>query len=59
MENRPGIKTSEFWVMAITMMLGAVVELTGMKINVMEAAMTLGPPMAYIVSRGIAKMKTP
>ena len=56
MENRPGIKTSEFWVMAITMILGALVEITGMKMNVTEAAMTFGPPMAYVVSRGLAKM---
>ena len=54
--NRPGIRTSEFWVMAITMVLGAIVEITGMKLNVTEAAMTFGPPMAYVVSRGIAKI---
>ena len=57
--NGPGVRTSEFWVMAITMVLGALVEMTGMKLNVTEAAMTFGPPMAYIISRGIAKMRTP
>ncbi|KKL48877.1 hypothetical protein LCGC14_2321110 [marine sediment metagenome] len=56
MNNRPGVRTSEFWVMAIAMVLGGIVELTGMKMNVTEAAMTFGPAMAYVVSRGIAKM---
>ncbi len=56
MNNRPGVRTSEFWVMAITLSLGGLVEVLGLKLNVTEAAMTFGPAMAYIVSRGLAKM---
>lgn len=59
MNNRPGIKTSEFWVMAITMLLVLATEVFGIKLNITEAAMTFGPPVAYIVSRGMAKIKTP
>ncbi len=59
MNNRPGVRTSEFWVMAITMVLGALVEVFGLKLNVTETAMTFGPPMAYVISRGLAKMRTP
>ena len=55
MENRPGIKTSEFWVTAIAMVLGALAELTDMKIDATTASMTFGPAAAYIVSRGMAK----
>lgn len=57
--NRPGVRTSEFWVLIITMVLGAVVEVSGFKLDVAAAAVTFGPPMAYIVSRGLAKIKTP
>jgi len=57
--NRPGIRTSEFWVTVITMVLGGIVEVTGMDLNVTAAAMTFGPPIAYVVSRGLAKIKTP
>jgi len=57
MNNRPGIRTSEFWVMAITLVLGGIVEVSGINLNVTEAAMTFGTPIAYIVSRGLSKIK--
>ncbi len=59
MNNKPGIRTSEFWVMVIAAVLGVVVEMTGVELNVTEAAITFGTPIAYIVSRGLAKIKTP
>lgn len=57
--NKPGIRTSEFWVMVISAVIGVVVELTDVKLDVTEVAMTFGPAMAYVVSRGLAKIKTP
>jgi hypothetical protein len=59
MKNNPGIKTSEFWIIAIVMVLGAINELSGSKINVTEAAGVWGPAAAYAIARGLAKIKAP
>ncbi len=56
MENRKGIQTSEFWVTVVTMVLGAVNEMTGRNIDVPGAAMVWGPPIAYTLARAMAKM---
>ena len=54
--KRPGVKTSEFWVAAIAMGLGAIMEIFDVKIDANLAATTFGPPVAYVISRGLAKM---
>ncbi len=54
--KRPGVKTSEFWVAVIAMGLGAVMEITGIDIDPSMIAGIFGPPAAYIVARGLAKM---
>ena len=56
MLNRPGVKTSEFWVTIIAMVLGAIMEITGIDIDPEMIAMTFGPAAAYVVSRGISKV---
>lgn len=56
---KPGIRTSEFWVMVIGAVATLAAELSGMEINTEELAMIWGPAMAYIVSRGLAKVKAP
>ncbi len=56
---KPGIRTSEFWIMVIGAIATLVAEMSGMEIDAEDLAMIWGPAMAYIVSRGLAKMKTP
>lgn len=55
--DKPGVRTSEFWVMVIYAVFTEVQKFTGMEVNIENMALTWGPAMAYIVSRGIAKMK--
>lgn len=57
--NRPGIRTSEFWITLVAMIFAAVNELFGTGIDGEEFAMIFGPAAAYVVSRGLAKIKTP
>jgi len=59
MNNRPGVRTSEFWVMVVSAVAGVIIELTDIKLDVAELSMIFGPAMAYTVSRGMAKIKTP
>ena len=57
--NRPGVNTSKFWVIAISMaasLLNAIFELG---IDGEELAAVFGLPAAYVISRGLAKIKTP
>lgn len=51
-----GVKTSEFWVMVIAAVLTEVNALTNGGISVQEAAAVWGPAVAYIASRGLAKL---
>lgn len=57
--NRKGVKTSEFWITMIAMMVGALNEILGTGLNAEQLAMVWGPAAAYVASRGLAKMKTP
>jgi len=54
--KRPGVRTSEFWVAAIAMGLGGLMEITGIDIDPNMIAGIFGPPVAYIIARGLAKM---
>lgn len=67
---KPGWKTSEFWLTLITQILG-ILQLAGV-LKAEEAGplsqgtgqiigglMTIGPPIGYAISRGIAKLKAP
>ncbi len=56
---KPGIRTSEFWIMVVGAVAALVAEMSGMEIDAQGVAMIWGPAAAYIVSRGLAKMKTP
>ena len=49
----PGVKTTEFWVGAIAAGLGGVMQYVGIPTEV--TAMVVGPLVAYILSRGVAK----
>lgn len=57
--NKPGYKTTEFWLVAIPGAITTVLQLIG------QSGLTLpgwaGPAMAaaYAVARGLAKMQTP
>ena len=57
--NRPGVRTSEFWVTMLAMLVGAVNEIFGVGLDAEQLAMVWGPAAAYVASRGLAKMKTP
>lgn len=59
MQNRPGVKTSEFWVTVIAMASGALMEVFDIKVDPEVLAATFGPAAAFVVSRGISKIKTP
>ena len=52
---KSGVKTSEFWVAMIAMVVALVNETVGLGIEGEELAAVFGPPVAYIFSRGMAK----
>ncbi len=54
---KTGIRTSEFWVAVISGILMEINAQTNGGIDVKETAMIWGPAAAYIISRGLAKMK--
>lgn len=51
-----GVKSSEFWVAVVTMLLCAFLIYTG-KLSLQEAIAFAGIPSAYILSRGLAKQE--
>ena len=57
--NRPGIRTSEFWITIIGMAFAAILEVSGVDLDGETIAAVFGPAMAYVVSRGLSKIKTP
>jgi len=54
--NRPGIKTSEFWVVVVSAVSTMLVNVFGMELDPETLAMVWGPAAAYVVSRGLAKL---
>ena len=55
MENKPGVKTSEFWVAAILSGGTLLSEMFGMDLNTADFAIVFAPAIAYIMARGMAK----
>ncbi len=57
--NRPGVNTSEFWVVIISMVVALMNAIFELGIDGEELAVVFGLPASYVFSRGLAKMKTP
>ena len=53
-----GMRSSEFWVTIITVAVNFANQVFGWGIAAEDMALALGPAMAYIVSRGLAKLKS-
>lgn len=53
---KSGIKTSEFWVSIVCAALGALAVSTNFVTDMDQFTAVFGAPIAYIVSRGIAKV---
>ncbi len=57
--NRRGLQTSEFWVTALTTLFAILNGILDLGINGEEMAAIFGAPVAFVVSRGLAKIRTP
>ncbi len=55
MNDKPGIKTSEFWVAAILSGGTLLTQVFGMDLDVTAFAVVFAPAITYIVARGMAK----
>ncbi len=54
--NKPGIKTSEFWVIVVSAVSTMLMNVFGLDLDPEALAMVWGPAAAYVVSRGLAKV---
>ncbi len=55
MENKPGVKTSEFWVAVILSGGTFMSQVMGMDLDTTAFAAVFAPAIAYIAARGMAK----
>ena len=56
---KPGIRTSESWIALVTMVVGGINEAFGRPVLDLEGWVIFAPGVAYVVSRGLAKMNAP